>query len=73
MHREDIKAEVRTRFGSLAAFERSHDLPPKSTSDFFRGRTSARVQTALANAIGSSGRKGGVDNYAPNPVSGKPA
>ena len=53
LHREDIKAELRKRFGSVAAFERSHDLPEKSVTDLLRGYKSARVQEAVVAAINS--------------------
>lgn len=51
MHREDIKAELRKRFGSVAAFERVKHLPEKSVTDLLRGYRSARVERAIIDAI----------------------
>lgn len=51
MHREDVKAELRKRFGSVAAFERQHGLPLKSVTDLLRGQSSARVERAVTEAI----------------------
>lgn len=51
MHREDIKAALRKRFGSVAAFERARDLPEKSVTDLLRGYRSARVERAVVDAI----------------------
>jgi len=53
MHREDIKADIRKSFGSVAAFERLHGLPAKSVTDFFRGRSSQRVKAAVEQAVSS--------------------
>ncbi len=50
-HPEDVKAELRKRFGTVAAFERATDLPEKSVNDLFRGRISARVATAIEQAL----------------------
>lgn len=51
LHPEDIKAALRKRFGSVAAFERKEGLPTKSVSDVFRGRRSRRVTDAIERAI----------------------
>lgn len=51
MHPEDIKAELRKRFGSVFAFEDAHDLPRKSVSDFLRGRANQRVKDTIAAII----------------------
>jgi len=51
MHPEDIKAELRKRFGSVAVFERVHELPEKSVTDLLRGRKSARVKEAIEDVI----------------------
>ena len=51
MHREDIKAALRKKFGSVAAFERARSLPAKSVSDLLRGQKSARVEQAVVEAI----------------------
>lgn len=51
IHPEDIKAGIRKRYGSVAAFERCNDLPAKSVSDLLRGRVSARVEDAIKKAL----------------------
>ncbi|MFQ3665552.1 MAG: helix-turn-helix domain-containing protein [Sphingomonadaceae bacterium] len=51
LHREDIKAEIRKRFGSVRAFEAAHSLPDKSVSDLMRGRRSRRVERAIADLL----------------------
>jgi len=53
MHREDIKADIRKSFGSVARFERLNGLPAKSVTDFFRGRSSRRVKAAVEQAVSS--------------------
>lgn len=51
MHPEDIKAAIRKRFGSVAAFVAENDLPATGVSDLFRGRTSKRVREAVEAVI----------------------
>lgn len=51
MHKEDVKASLRKQFGSVAAFERTRNLPEKSVTDLLRGYTSARVRKAVEDAI----------------------
>lgn len=51
MHREDVKAAIRKRYRSVAAFERALGLPAKSVTDVLRGYTSARVSKAIETAI----------------------
>lgn len=51
MHKEDVNAALRKRFGSVAAFERAKALPEKSVHDLLRGRPSARVRDAVESAI----------------------
>lgn len=51
MHPEDTKAELRKRYGTVAAFERAHELPQKSVSDLLRGRKSERVKSAVEQVI----------------------
>lgn len=46
-HKEQIVCAIRMRFGSLAAFERAHDLPRKSVSEELRKRCSQRVRDAI--------------------------
>ena len=51
MHPEDVKAELRKRFGTVSAFEEATGLPPKSVYDCLRGRSSKRVALAVSEAI----------------------
>lgn len=50
-HPEDIKAMIRKRYKSIAAFERSQDLPARSVKDVLRGRSRPRIAVAIAEAI----------------------
>ena len=52
LHHEDIKAELRKRFGSVHAFALQSGLGQDAVTDLFRGRTSARVAQAIADALG---------------------
>jgi len=52
LHKEDIKAGLRKKFGSLAAFEREFELPEESVSDVLRGKSVQRTAEAMAQALG---------------------
>lgn len=47
----DVKAALQKRFGSIAEFERAHDLPEKSVSDVLRNRPRKRVSDAIEKAL----------------------
>jgi hypothetical protein len=51
MHHEDVKAELRKRFGAVATFEAEYGLPKKSVHDVLRGRHSKRVSDAIEKAL----------------------
>jgi len=51
MHPEDIKAEIRKRFRTVAAFERHFSLPAKSVNDLMRGNKSQRVAETIQSVI----------------------
>lgn len=51
MHREEIKCELRKRYGSLAAFSERVGLPRGLVSDALRGRSSSRAEAAIAAAL----------------------
>ncbi|RJF91147.1 hypothetical protein D3876_13525 [Sphingomonas cavernae] len=51
MHPEDVKAEIRKRFRTVASFERSFNLPGKSVTDLLRGYKSQRVSDAIQSVI----------------------
>jgi lambda repressor-like predicted transcriptional regulator len=51
MHREDIKAALRKKFGTLLAFERGAGLPKGCVKDVLRGRAVARAEAAVALAL----------------------
>jgi lambda repressor-like predicted transcriptional regulator len=50
-HPEDIKAALRKRFGSIAAFERQRGLPARSVKDVLRGRSRPKIAIAVADAL----------------------
>jgi Ner family transcriptional regulator len=50
-HPEDVKADLRKRFGSIAAFERQSGLPERSVKDVLRGKSRPRVAHAIADAL----------------------
>lgn len=50
-HPEDIKADLRKRFRSIAAFERAYGLPERSVKDVLRGRSRPKVALAIADAL----------------------
>lgn len=51
-HREDIKAELRKRYGSTLAFEQARNLPRRSVKDVLYGRKNARTLGAIAEELG---------------------
>jgi hypothetical protein len=53
LHYEDIKASIRKKWRSLNAFEAAYGLAKGSVMDWGRGRTSARVQTAIEHHLAS--------------------
>lgn len=68
LHREDIKAELRKRHGSVQAFAIAHGLKAQAVADWLRGRTSQRVADAIAAEIGDTeaGESIKVDDSATN-------
>lgn len=50
-HREDIKAVLRKRFGSVRQFEVDVGLPKNAVSDFLRGKSSLPTQRALETEL----------------------
>ncbi|MCG2663370.1 helix-turn-helix domain-containing protein [Brevundimonas sp.] len=51
VHKEDIKSVIRKRHGSLTSFERTKGLPHGSVKDVLRGRSIARTEAAIAEAL----------------------
>jgi len=51
LHREDVKAALRKRHGSVRAFEMKRGLPLDSVSDVLRGRTVAQTIKAVAEDL----------------------
>lgn len=51
-HREQIKAAIRMKFGSLGAFEIARELPLRSVTDVLRGKPNRRTTTAIAKEVG---------------------
>lgn len=60
IHREDVKAELRKRHGTVGAFARARGLKPQAVADWLRGRTSAPVAVAIAAELRLSGNHGEV-------------
>lgn len=52
MHREDIKAALRKRHGTVRAFELARKLPDRSVRDVLRGRAVAQTEQALSTELG---------------------
>lgn len=52
--REFIKADLRTRFGSLSAFELAAGLPRGAVTDLLRGRASRPTVARIAQELGVS-------------------
>ena len=52
LHREDIKAELRKRHGTVTAFADCRGLKRQAVADWLRGRTSASVARAVAKELG---------------------
>jgi len=54
-HPKEIKARLAVQHGSVTAFERKFELPPGSTFDVLRGRTSSgRTIEAVSQELGIS-------------------
>ncbi|MGI8839718.1 MAG: helix-turn-helix domain-containing protein [Caulobacteraceae bacterium] len=53
MHPENIKAELRKRFGTVKAFEAANGLGVDSVRDVLRGRSARKTAEAIANALES--------------------
>lgn len=51
IHREDVKAELRKRFGSLEAFCEARGLESQQVRDLLRGKSST-ARAAVANELG---------------------
>ena len=51
-HPEDIKADIRKRYGSVTAFEKHYNLPPLSVRDVLRGKKRAKVARVMAHDLG---------------------
>lgn len=52
MHREDIKAELRKRYGTIRQFEIDHDLSRGAVHEVLRNRRWAKVERAIEQALG---------------------
>lgn len=51
MHKEDVKAAIRKRYGTVAEFERQKGLPAKSVAEILRGRSWRVVTEAVEAAL----------------------
>ncbi|MGR4892243.1 transcriptional regulator [Sphingopyxis sp. LARHCG72] len=54
MHREDIKAALRKRYGTIRQFELDHDLSRGAVHEVLRNRRWAKVERAIEQALGVS-------------------
>ncbi|MFM9851618.1 MAG: transcriptional regulator [Sphingomonadaceae bacterium] len=52
LHPEDIKAALRKRHKSVAAFERKQGLPNRSVKDVLIGKSRPRIALAIADDLG---------------------
>jgi lambda repressor-like predicted transcriptional regulator len=51
LHREDIKAALRKRHGTLVAFEAKRKLPKGSVKDVLRGRAVSQTEHAISDDL----------------------
>ncbi|MBI0530061.1 hypothetical protein D9602_01660 [Sphingomonas sp. TX0522] len=51
MHREDVKAAIRKRHGTLRAFQEANGLPANAVSEVLRGRKSRRTEDAIERLV----------------------
>lgn len=51
LHKEDIKAAIRKRYRSLAAFERANFLGEQSVTDVLRGGSNRRTRSAIERLL----------------------
>lgn len=72
LHPELIKARIRMRHGSVAAFELANGLPRRSVRDVLRGRSIRRAAVAVAKFLDVEpndlfpGRYPAADNTSPS-------
>lgn len=46
-HREDVKAAIRKKYGSITAFQEAHGLYPGAFQDVFSNRAGKRVKAVI--------------------------
>jgi lambda repressor-like predicted transcriptional regulator len=51
LHREEIKAQLRMKYGTIEAFEHARGLPSRSVKDVLRGRAVRRTAEAIAQEL----------------------
>lgn len=51
VHREDVRAELRKRHGTIAEFARVNGVSPQVIKDFFRGKSNA-AKRMVARELG---------------------
>lgn len=66
LHREDIKAELRKKYGSVADFERKENLPERSVKDVLSGKSRPDVAKAVAKALNRAPHALFPDRFSPN-------
>jgi lambda repressor-like predicted transcriptional regulator len=53
-HPEDIKAALRKRYKSIAAYERAKGLPSRSVKDVLSGKSRPKIADAIASELDST-------------------
>lgn len=69
-HPEDIKAALRKRHKSVAAFERLRGLPSRSVKDVLKGKSRPRIALAIADDLGIPAHKLFPTRFSNNPQLG---
>lgn len=65
-HREDIKAGLRKKHGSIAQFERSKGLPQRSVKDVLNGKSRPDIAKAVAAELDRPPHVVFPDRFSPN-------
>lgn len=50
-HPEDVKAAIRKKWGTVAAFQRTHGFPSTGVNDVLRGRKSQQISDAIEQLL----------------------
>ncbi len=50
-HPEDVKAAIRKKWGTVAAFQKAHRFPATGVNDVLRGRKSQQISDAIERLL----------------------